>query len=135
MGLTGAQGYYNIDSDLTTFGKVIGGGLPVGAFGGRSDIMSLVSPEGPVYQAGTLSGNPLAMAAGLSTLSIISEPDFFKDLTQKTAYLTNKLNLIGQKYNTLFHAKSIGGMLGLFFNENTNIKTFNDVASSDIKLF
>ena len=89
VGLHGAQGYYGVTPDLTTLGKVIGGGMPVGAFGGRRDIMEHLAPLGPVYQAGTLSGNPVAMAAGLKTLELISAPGFYEALSQKTEQLVS----------------------------------------------
>ena len=93
VSLQGAQGLYNVKPDLTTLGKVIGGGMPVGAFGGRRDIMECLAPLGSVYQAGTLSGNPVAMAAGLKTLELIATPDFHADLTAKTTRLTDGLKM------------------------------------------
>lgn len=116
VGLHGAQGLYGITPDLTTLGKVIGGGLPVGAFGGRKAIMQQLAPVGPVYQAGTLSGNPLAMAAGLATLQAIQAPSFFAELTAKTEQLVTGLNAIGQRHGHALCAVSEGGMFGLFMS-------------------
>lgn len=135
VGLQGAQGYYGIRPDLTTFGKVIGGGMPVGAFGGRREIMQLVSPAGSVYQAGTLSGNPVAMTAGITTLDKISQPEFFEKLSKKTQRLVDGFNRIGEQYQTDFYALSLGGMFGIFFNRNHHIHSFTDMQSSDIEQF
>ncbi len=115
VGLAGAQGLYGITPDLTTLGKVIGGGMPLGAFGGRRDIMEKIAPLGPVYQAGTLSGNPLAVAAGLATLQLIEAPDFFETLARKTAALCAGLVEVAHKHGVAFSAQSIGGMFGLYF--------------------
>lgn len=116
VGLGGAQALYQIQPDLTCLGKVIGGGLPVAAFGGRADLMAHMAPLGAVYQAGTLSGNPVAVAAGLSTLALIQEPDFYTRLTAQTAKLAQGLNAAAQQAGIVFCADSVGGMFGLYFS-------------------
>ncbi len=115
VGLKGAQGHFGIAPDLTTLGKVIGGGLPVGAFGGRRDIMAHLAPLGAVYQAGTLSGNPVAVAAGLKTLELISAPGFYDRLGARTMELTSGLQMAASEAGVAFSAASLGGMFGLFF--------------------
>lgn len=115
VALGGAQALYGITPDMTTLGKVIGGGLPVGAFGGRKDIMSVLAPLGPVYQAGTLSGNPVAVTAGLTTLKLIQAPGFYDQLTAQTAKLMDSLKQAAQKAGVTFSAQSVGGMFGLYF--------------------
>lgn len=134
-GLQGAQGVYNITPDLTTFGKVIGGGMPVGAFGGKREIMEHIAPLGPVYQAGTLSGNPLAMAAGLKTLELIKEPGFFENLTEKAAKLLAGLQAAADEHNIPFTTNQVGGMFGYFFSEEKNISRFAQVAAGDMERF
>jgi len=134
VNIGGAQECYKIRPDITTFGKVIGGGLPVGAFGGKSKIMNYLAPDGPVYQAGTLSGNPLAMHCGLETLKIISKKHFFTKLSNKTKDFTNSLNEIALEQNFPFNADSEGGMFGLYFTQKkpSNIE---DIKKSNLKVF
>ena len=115
--LGGAQALYNITPDMTTLGKVIGGGLPVGAFGGSKDIMSVLAPLGKVYQAGTLSGNPVAVSAGLATLKLIQEPDFHTKLSAQTKKLMDGLKLAAKQAGVIFNAQNVGGMFGLYFSE------------------
>lgn len=134
-GLQGAQGIYGITPDLTTFGKVIGGGMPVGAFGGKREIMEKIAPLGPVYQAGTLSGNPLAMAAGLTTLKLISEPGFFENLDAKAKRLTAGLQAAADSLGIPFTTNQVGGMFGYFFSEEKNIRRFAQVAQGDMERF
>lgn len=113
-----AQGLYQVQPDLTTLGKVIGGGMPMAAFGGRKEIMQFLAPVGAVYQAGTLSGNPVAVAAGLKTLNLIQEPGFYENLTNKTRQLTEGLTTRAQEHGIDFCAQSIGGMFGLYFSKD-----------------
>lgn len=115
LGLTGAQGYYNVEADLTTLGKVIGGGMPVGAFGGKREIMEQIAPLGPVYQAGTLSGNPVAMAAGLAQLSEIQKDGFYEPLFKKTATLAKGLEKVARDASIPFTTNHVGTMFGGFF--------------------
>lgn len=116
--LGGAQALYGITPDMTTLGKVIGGGLPVGAFGGRKDIMSVLAPLGKVYQAGTLSGNPVAVTAGLATLKLIQATDFHAKLTAQTKKLMDGLKQAAKQAGVTFNAQNVGGMFGLYFSEN-----------------
>ncbi len=116
VGLTGAQGHYGITPDLTTLGKVIGGGMPLGAFGGRADIMDQLAPLGPVYQAGTLSGNPVAVAAGLATLEEIARPGFFEALSAATRNLVEGFKQAAQSAGAAFSADGLGGMFGIYFS-------------------
>jgi len=118
VALGGAQALYGITPDMTTLGKVIGGGLPVGAFGGRKDIMGVLAPLGPVYQAGTLSGNPVAVTAGLTTLKLVQAPGFYEKLTAQTAKLTDGLTQAAKAAGVIFSAQSVGGMFGLYFSAN-----------------
>ncbi len=111
-----AQGLFGITPDISTFGKVIGGGMPLGAFGGRRDIMEKIAPLGPVYQAGTLSGNPLSVAAGLATLKLIQAPGFYESLTEKTKRLCDGLTAAAKAHGIAFSAQSVGGMFGLYFS-------------------
>jgi glutamate-1-semialdehyde 2,1-aminomutase len=115
VALQGAQGLYGVTPDITTLGKVIGGGLPVGAFGGRRAIMERIAPLGPVYQAGTLSGNPVAVAAGLATLKAIQAPGFYERLSERTRSLARGLIAAAAKAGAAFSAQSVGGMFGIYF--------------------
>ncbi len=135
VGLQGAQGYYNIQPDLTTLGKVIGGGMPVGAFGGKRQIMEKIAPTGPVYQAGTLSGNPVAMAAGLAMLDAVSQPGFYEALTQKTEKLMAGLRSAAQEAGIPLTTNQVGGMFGFFFSDEKNISRFAQVTRCDIARF
>jgi glutamate-1-semialdehyde 2,1-aminomutase len=116
VGPGSAQGLFGITPDLSTFGKVVGGGMPLGAFGGRRDIMEKIAPLGPVYQAGTLSGNPLSVAAGLVTLKKIAAPGFYEALTAKTKSLVDGLAAVAKKHGIAFSAQSVGGMFGVYFS-------------------
>jgi glutamate-1-semialdehyde 2,1-aminomutase len=135
VGLHGAQGRFEITPDLTALGKVIGGGMPVGAFGGRRDIMEHLAPLGPVYQAGTLSGNPLATAAGLATLELISEPGFYDDLEARTERLIAGLQERAATAGVPLATNYIGGMFGLFFSEREQIDSFEAVQTADVERF
>jgi len=133
--LGGAQSVYNVKPDLTTLGKVIGGGMPVGAFGGRRDIMEYIAPLGPVYQAGTLSGNPVAMAAGLTTLELIAAPGFFEDLGAKVDTLVSGIIEHARSAGIPMASNSVGGMFGLFFSEAETISNFEQVTRCDLERF
>ncbi|ETD72171.1 glutamate-1-semialdehyde 2,1-aminomutase [Pelistega indica] len=133
-GPKGVQGLTNITPDLTTLAKVIGGGMPVGAFGGRQDIMQQIAPLGAVYQAGTLSGNPVSVAAGLKTLEILSRPGFYDVLSKTTTELVNGLSDLARQHNVTFSADSIGGMFGIYFRENIPT-SFAEVQQSNIQAF
>lgn len=135
VALGGAQSIYKITPDLTILGKVIGGGMPVGAFGGREDIMNCISPDGPVYQAGTLSGNPVAMAAGLKTLELISVPGFFDSLSDKALQLVDGLKAVFSDSKVSFTTNQVGGMFGLFFSEEENIDSFAKVMGCNQSCF
>ncbi len=131
----GAQSIFGITPDLTTLGKIIGGGMPAAAFGGRADIMASLAPEGPVYQAGTLSGNPVAMAAGLATLELIDEPGFYDSLRQKTERLVSGLATAAADAGIAMASESEGGMFGLVFTDAPTVRSFDQVASADIDRF
>lgn len=135
VALGGAQAIYGVLPDLTTLGKVIGGGLPVGAFGGRRDIMQMIAPLGPVYQAGTLSGNPLAMAAGLEMLHRISEPGFFEALEQRTSRLVEGLQQVAVQAGVPLFGRCLGGMFGIFFTKEASIDSFEQVLRCDVERF
>ena len=135
VALGGAQALYDVNPDLTTLGKVIGGGMPVGAFGGKREIMEQLAPLGPVYQAGTLSGNPVAMAAGLKTLELVAAPGFFADLTEKTQYLAEGLLAVAKAAGIPFSVNQVGGMFGLFFTEAGKVDSFAKVMACDVERF
>jgi len=127
VALGGAQSIYNVTPDLTTLGKVIGGGMPVGAFGGKREIMQQIAPTGPIYQAGTLSGNPIAMTAGLKTLEIISQPAFYSDLSDITQQLLKGLKERAKEANIPFTTAQVGAMFGLFFTDAEKVSSFKQV--------
>lgn len=131
VALGGAQARFNIKPDLTVLGKVIGGGMPVGAFGGRAEIMDQVAPEGPVYQAGTLSGNPVAMCAGLATLELISGPGFYDQLEDKVGALMQGLKDVAATNRIPFTTNHCGGMFGIFFSSEEQISLFAQVMACD----
>ena len=134
VALGGAQALYNIKPDMTTLGKVIGGGMPVGAFGGRRDIMQSVAPLGPVYQAGTLSGNPVAVAAGLATLKLVQAPGFYDKLTATAYALCKGLNDAAHGHQVAFSAQHVGGMFGVYFRQ-TPPQTYAEVMQCDKEKF
>ena len=133
--LTGAQGRYGIKPDLTTLGKVIGGGMPVGAFGGRQEIMDHIAPTGPVYQAGTLAGNPVAMAAGLATLEQIDQPGFYEALGQSTATLAEGIAAAAADSGIPLATECAGGMFGFVFTGEAPVRRFAQVAGADLDRF
>ncbi len=136
VALGGAQAYYQVRPDLTTLGKIIGGGMPVGAFGGRADIMRCIAPLGPVYQAGTLSGNPVAMRAGLTTLELIeADPQFHQKLSLNTEKLMKGLIEGAKKVGLSLTTTAVGAMFGLFFTDSKAILTYEDVKKCDLERF
>jgi len=135
VGLQGAQGVYQVTPDLTTLGKIIGGGMPVGAFGGKREIMEYLAPLGPVYQAGTLSGNPVAMAAGLKTLELISQAGFYDKLSQTTNKLTTGIKQRAEQAGVSLSTNTVGAMFGLFFSEQEKISLFSQVIKCNQELF
>jgi glutamate-1-semialdehyde 2,1-aminomutase len=135
VALGGAQGLYDIKPDMTTLGKIIGGGMPVGAFGGRKDIMNTVAPLGGVYQAGTLSGNPIAMTAGLVTLELIEAPGFYDSLTANTMNLMSDLQALADEAGVPFTTNQVGGMFGFFFSSSNPVTRFSQVMNSDTNAF
>lgn len=135
MGVDGAQGYYGITPDLTTLGKIIGGGMPVGAFGGKKEIMNHLSPVGPVYQAGTLSGNPVAMAAGLAALNELSKPGFYEPLFAYTEALVNGMTEIAKEKGIPFTTNRVGTMFGFFFNDAETVTNYQQVTHGDMERF
>ena len=130
----GAQALFGVLPDMSIFGKIIGGGLPVGAYGGRQDIMLQVAPAGPVYQAGTLSGNPLAVAAGLSTLGILKKQNPYPDLGQKTSWLSGEFRAAAESAGIPLQVQAMAGMFGFFFSE-TPVRNYQDALNSDLELF
>lgn len=135
FGLHGAQGFYGIEPDLTTLGKVIGGGMPVGAFGGKRDIMEQIAPLGPVYQAGTLSGNPIAMTAGLATLDIISKEGFYEPVFERTRELTEGLQSAADSAGVPFTTNHAGTMFGGFFTDADSVTNYEQVMACDTDAF
>ena len=129
VALGGAQSIFNITPDITILGKIIGGGMPVGAFGGKENIMNHIAPDGPIYQAGTLSGNPVAMSAGLATLNLISSKDFFNSLEYKTKILVDGITKSAEKIGVPLAMNYVGGMFGLFFTNEKTIDSFKKVIS------
>ncbi len=135
VGLQGAQGVFGVTPDLTTLGKVIGGGMPVGAFGGKQIIMEYLAPLGPVYQAGTLSGNPVAMAAGLKTLELISQPGFYDELGQTTEKLVVGIKEQATQAGISLSVNRVGAMFGLFFTQEEKVSQFSQVMQCDQEVF
>lgn len=134
VGLTGVQGLYNITPDLTTLGKIIGGGMPVGAFGGKREIMEKIAPLGNVYQAGTLSGSPVAVAAGLATLDLIAQPGFYENLSARTSAFVQGMAAAAARHGIDFSAQALGAMFGLYFSPDVP-QSFADVMRSDRERF
>jgi len=136
VALGGAQAYYDVKPDLTTLGKVIGGGLPVGAFGGKREIMEYIAPLGPVYQAGTLSGNPMSMSAGLAMLNALSDDaNFYQNLSKKVQMLTDGILAQAKANNIGMTANVVGGMFGLFFTDSNTVTNFNETSQCDVERF
>lgn len=135
VALGGAQSYYSVSPDLTTLGKVIGGGLPVGAFGGRAELMDQIAPEGPVYQAGTLSGNPVAMSAGLAMLENVQEEGFYERLSATADQLVSGMQERARAAGIALTFNQVGGMFGLFFSESEKVTCFADVMACDVERF
>jgi len=131
----GAQALFGIEPDLTTLGKVVGGGMPAAVFGGRADIMASIAPDGPVYQAGTLSGNPVAMAAGLATLELIDKPGFFEALADRTRQLSDGLSAVAEDAGIPLAVECEGGMFGFVFTDDAPVRRFEQVANADIDRF
>jgi len=134
VALGGAQAHYGITPDLTTFGKIIGGGMPVGAYGGRRELMSQIAPAGPIYQAGTLSGNPVAMAAGLAMLELVQAPDFHRDLATATARLCEGLEAAAGEAGVAVTTNQVGAMFGLFFTDE-KVTSYAQATACDIPAF
>ena len=130
----GAQKVFNVLPDLTTLGKIIGGGLPVGAYGGKAEIMAYIAPEGPVYQAGTLSGNPISMAGGIATLKELNTDGLYEELEEMGSYFADGLRQVAAEYNIPIKVNQFGSMVGLFFTDS-DINNFSDVANSEIETY
>lgn len=135
VALGGAQERFGITPDLTTLGKIIGGGMPIGAFGGRRDIMEMMAPIGPVYQAGTLSGNPVSVAAGIATLDEVTKPGFYEQLDASTQYLVEGINVAAREYNIPLVINHICGLFGLFFTDQPTVQCLSDVTRCDVPRF
>ena len=136
VSMSGAQGHYGVTPDLTTLGKVIGGGMPVGAFGGRKDVMQFIAPTGPVYQAGTLSGNPIAMSAGLAQMDALCEPGLYEALADKTKRVAEGFKAAADKHGIPLNITYVGGMFGFFFTEdNTPMTSFAQVTKCNMEHF
>ena len=135
VALGGAQALYGVTPDLSCFGKVIGAGMPVGAFGGKYEYMKMIAPEGPVYQAGTLSGNPVAMAAGLANLDLITEPGFYEALTASTLRLAEGIRAEAADAGVPMAISAVGGMFGLFFTDLERVENFDQAAACDLEAF
>lgn len=131
----GAQALFSITPDLTTLGKIVGGGMPAAAFGGRADVMADIAPDGPVYQAGTLSGNPLAMAAGLATLEALESPGFYETLGESTRRLVDGFKSIADQHEIPLAVESIGGMFGLVFSDDGPMRRYSQIAAADTDRF
>ncbi|WP_143807569.1 aminotransferase class III-fold pyridoxal phosphate-dependent enzyme, partial [Pantoea septica] len=135
VALGGAQAHYNVRPDLTCLGKIIGGGMPVGAFGGRREVMDALAPTGPVYQAGTLSGNPIAMAAGYACLTQIAQPGTHQTLTERTTQLAQGLLAAAAAENIPLVVNHVGGMFGIFFTDADSVTCYADVTKCDVERF
>lgn len=135
VALGGAQAHYDVTPDLTTLGKVIGGGMPVGAFGGKKEIMEQIAPLGPIYQAGTLSGNPIAMAAGIANLDLISAPDFYKPVNQRSTDLVNGLQQAADSAGVPFTTNHVGTMFGFFFTDENPVTKYRQVMDGNTARF
>jgi glutamate-1-semialdehyde 2,1-aminomutase len=135
VALQGAQGLYGITPDLSTFGKVIGGGMPVGAFGGKRELMEMVAPSGPVYQAGTLSGNPVAMAAGIANLDLIVRDGFYEELSAKTELLVDGIQEVADQAGVPVRTTRVGGMFGLFFTDAEQVINFAEAGHTNVDAF
>lgn len=135
VGFEGASGYYNIQPDIITYGKIIGGGMPVGAYGARKELMSHIAPEGNVYQAGTLSGNPVAMSAGIAQLRECLKPGFDQSLAQKTSVFTSQLNTYSKSKGYLFNSFSIGSIFWFAFTEKEKISSAEEISTESMKYF
>ena len=135
VALAGAQSYYGVEPDLTCLGKIIGGGMPVGAFGGRKDVMDVLAPTGPVYQAGTLSGNPIAMAAGFACLTEVAQPGIHETLTDRTTQLANGLLEAAEDTGIPLVLNHVGGMFGIFFTDAKTVTCYQDVVKCDVERF
>ncbi|HID73129.1 TPA: aminotransferase class III-fold pyridoxal phosphate-dependent enzyme, partial [Candidatus Micrarchaeota archaeon] len=135
VALGGAQEVYGVTPDLSTFGKVIGAGMPVGAFGGKRQLMEQIAPSGPVYQAGTLSGNPVAMAAGHANLDLITEAGFYDQLSQKTERLATGLSAAARNAGVPLCSVAVGGMFGFFFTAEERVSRFDQAAACDLEAF